>query len=105
MTEWGVVGVIIALLGLFMTVIKPLLTLNTSIVRLTDQMEHVSADLNKLTDENSRNHKHIHERIDKHAKTLTDHAETLTEHERRLNEIDTYHKFKEKQEEHQHEQS
>ena len=85
MTEWGVVGVIIALLGLFMTVIKPLLTLNTSIVRLTDQMEHVSDDLNELTDENSRNHKRIHER--------------------RLNEIDTYHKFKERQEEYQHEQS
>ena len=36
MTEWQVVGVIVVLLGLAATVIKPIVTLNASITRLTE---------------------------------------------------------------------
>ena len=41
MTEWGVVAVIIALVGLIATIVKPMLNLNTSIVQLTTQLQDV----------------------------------------------------------------
>ena len=36
MNEWGVVGVIVTLVGLAVAIIKPIVQLNTNIVRLTD---------------------------------------------------------------------
>lgn len=77
MTEWGVVGVIIALAGLGVTIIKPILTLNTSIVKLTERMEHVTGELNQLTDQNTENHRRIWLRIDEHEELLTDHERRL----------------------------
>ena len=77
MTEWGVVGVIIALVGFGVTVLKPILTLNTSIVKLTERMEHVSHELNQLTDQNTENHKRIWQRIDEHGEMLNDHEQRL----------------------------
>lgn len=77
MTEWGVVGVIIALVGLVMTVVKPLLTLNTSIVKLTARMESVSRGLDELNDRNTENHKRIWDRMDEHRDTLNDHERRI----------------------------
>ena len=81
MTEWGVVGVVIALVGLFVTVVKPLLTLNTSIVRLTERMEHISTELNELTARNTDNHRRIWDRVEGH-------TEKLTEHEKRIDHLE-----------------
>ena len=85
MTEWGVVGVIIALVGLFVTIVKPLLTLNTSMVKLTEEMKHVNKGLNDLNDKNTENHKRIWDRID-------DHGEQLLDHERRIDHLENMEK-------------
>ena len=45
MTEWGVVGVIIALLGLLATVVNPIITLTRSITKLTVVVERLSQDM------------------------------------------------------------
>jgi len=82
LTEWGVVSVIAALIGLFVTVVKPLLTLNASIVRLTERMEHVSTELNELTARNTENHRRIWVRVDEQ-------AERLAEHEKRIDHLET----------------
>ena len=82
MTEWGAVGVITALVGLFVTVVRPLLTLNTSIVRLTERMEHLSAELNGMTARNTDNHRRIWERMDGQ-------AEQLNRHEKRIEHLET----------------
>lgn len=47
--EWTVVTVIIALVGLFMTVGKPVITLNSSITRLQDAINELREDIRVLT--------------------------------------------------------
>ena len=46
--EWTVVSVIIALVGLFMTVGKPIITLNTAITHLQDAIEDLREDIRVL---------------------------------------------------------
>ena len=41
MSEWGVVGVLVALVGLISAVTAPLIKLNSSIVALTNQVENI----------------------------------------------------------------
>lgn len=47
--EWTVVTVIIALGGLFMTVGKPIITLNGSITHLQDAIDDLREDIKVLT--------------------------------------------------------
>lgn len=47
--EWIVVTVIIALVGLFMTVGKPIITLNSSITHLQDAIDELREDIKVLT--------------------------------------------------------
>lgn len=47
--EWTVVLVIIALVGLFMTVGKPVVALNSSITRLQDAIDELREDIKVLT--------------------------------------------------------
>jgi len=77
MNEWNVVTVIIALVGLGAAVMKPMLTLNTSIVKLTARMENVSQGLDDLNDKNTENHKRIWDRMDEHGDQLKDHEKRI----------------------------
>lgn len=47
--EWTVVTVIIALVGLFMTVGKPIISLNGSITHLQDAIDELREDIKVLT--------------------------------------------------------
>lgn len=47
--EWTVVTVIIALVSLFMTVGKPIITLNGSITHLQDAIDELREDIKVLT--------------------------------------------------------
>lgn len=47
--EWTVVTVIIALVGLFMTVGKPIITLNGSITHLQDAIDDLRENIKVLT--------------------------------------------------------
>lgn len=49
MMEWTVVTVIIALVGLFMTVGKPIITLNGSITHLQDAIDDLRENIKVLT--------------------------------------------------------
>lgn len=77
MTEWGVVGVIIALVGLGAAIVKPILSLNSSILRLTLVMEQVQNDLMKISAENDSSHAKIHIRIDAQQNTISDHENRI----------------------------
>lgn len=77
MNEWSVVTVIVALLGLLATVVKPLLTLNTSIVKLTAQMESLCRDMAEFATSNTENHRRIWNRIDDHKDVLDDHGRRI----------------------------
>lgn len=47
--EWQVVTTIVVLVGLIVTIVTPMIKLNTSIVKLTDAVQNLQAfqDLNK----------------------------------------------------------
>lgn len=81
MTEWGVVGVLIALVGFGATIIKPLLSLNTSIVQLTTRIDQMTESLDEISD---RNHK-SHERIWAHNE---EQDSRLDAHELRINNLE-----------------
>lgn len=83
MTEWGVVGVLIAIVGLFFTVGKPVITLNTSITKLTvtvdrlqkdydDLKKQAHSEVNDLAVKNSDSHRRIHDKLDDHEQRITD---------------------------------
>ena len=54
MNEWGVVTVIIALVGLFATVSKPIIKLNKTITELSTDLKQVMTRLDKLEHMKSR---------------------------------------------------
>lgn len=83
MSEWGVVGVLIAIVGLFFTVGKPVITLNTSITKLTVTVEQLQKDyddlkkqaheeVNDLAVKNADSHRRIHDKLDDHEHRIAD---------------------------------
>lgn len=77
MNEWGVVSVIIALIGLIFTVGKPIISLNTSIVKLTQAVERLQTDTDnlranaaKLETGNRESHARLFQRVENHETRL-----------------------------------
>lgn len=59
MSEWSVVAVIVTLVGLFVTIGKPIINLNTSIVKLNENLKEMRTDHNNLKTENTAAHKRL----------------------------------------------
>ena len=77
--EWGVVGVLVTLIGLGAAVIKPMLSLNTAIVKLTEAVNSLKEDIAGIKKEmgefvngNHASHVRIHNRIDECSDKLRD---------------------------------
>ena len=70
MEKWDVVGVIAALIALFVAVITPIIRLNTSITKLNTTMDIFSKKFDKTED------------------TLCEHGEKLADHETRIQIIE-----------------
>lgn len=82
MTEWQVVGVIIALVGLVGAIVAPLIRLNSTITKLTLMVDQLVKDMDEQ-------HRRSH---DAHTK-LWDHQneqdEKLVNHEIRITKLET----------------
>lgn len=94
MNEWGVVLVIISLVGVGSAIITPILKLNTTMVKLTASVDNlnkdivdIKKDMGEFVNGNHNSHVRIHERID-------DCGEMLKKHESRINDLE--HKWEEK---------
>ena len=83
MTEWGVVGVIIALVGLGAAIIKPVLALNTSITRLNLTLEQLQRDVGTMTTKNSKSHERIWDKLEEQGGALEDHERRIDSLEQR----------------------
>ena len=77
--EWGVVGVLVTLIGLGAAVIKPMLSLNTAIVKLTEAVNSLKEDITGIKKEMGEfvngthaSHVRIHSRIDECSDKLRD---------------------------------
>lgn len=80
MNEWTVVSVLIALIGLFLTVGKPILKLNSNIVLLnanvaknTDELKEQKKELSEQKKDAIRSHDELWEKNEKQDEVLQDH--------------------------------
>lgn len=78
MNEWGVVGVIIALAGFGVTVVRPLLALNTSIVKLTARLDQMTDSLSEVSERNTKSHDRLWKKNEEQDATLDDHEHRIT---------------------------
>lgn len=76
--EWTVVTVIIALVGLFATVTKPIMSFNASIVKLTTKFDNLVESNKALDKKNTEIHDGIRSDIDTLKETSTDHESRIT---------------------------
>ena len=83
MTEWGVVGVIIALAGLDATFLAPALKLNASITKLTVTVQQLVRDMEDQRERSHEAHKRLWDKNDEQDKTLNDHETRITTLERK----------------------
>ena len=84
MNEWGVVGVLVTLIGLAVAIIKPIVQLNTNIVKLTDAVDGLKKANGKLEETNAEEHKQLHERINHRKKENEELDDRVTDHENRI---------------------
>lgn len=84
MNEWGVVLVIISLIGLVTAIVTPLLKLNTAITKLNVTL----SNLNDLVYENKNNQttheKESNEKFENHEHRLTEHTVKIKNLEREV---------------------
>lgn len=80
MTEWGVFGVIVALVGFATAIIAPILRLNTNITRLTVTAEHLveemrgqSEEMAEIREKNHKSHERLWDKNEQQDKALENH--------------------------------
>lgn len=73
MTEWGVVGVIIALVGLIASIIKPIISLTKSITELTVVVRELKSDMATQKSSSHETHRRIWEHEGEQDKKISDH--------------------------------
>lgn len=73
MTEWGVVGVLIALAGFIVTVAKPIISLTKSITELTVVVRELKTDMESQKAKADDAHKALWLKETEHEKMLADH--------------------------------
>lgn len=78
MTIWELTGGLGALTALIISIVAPILKLNTSITTLTCAMSDLKENLKLLTDNNTAGHTRLWEHIDKQDNTLADHETRIS---------------------------
>lgn len=78
MTQWDVVLVITALVGLGVAIVTPLIKLNTSITKLSTLLDGLTGDMRELTDKNTKSHQRIWDKLDEHEESVNDHEIRIT---------------------------
>ena len=77
MNEWTVVTVLIAIIGLFFTVGKPVIKLNTSLVTLNARLERMETESEKECTRNEESHKDMQKEIGEHGCAINDHERRI----------------------------
>lgn len=73
MTEWEVVGVLIALAGLIATVVKPVVKLTETVAKLTTAVERLSDDMTEQRKRSMTAHEKLWAHNDEQDARLSDH--------------------------------
>ena len=88
MSEWTVVTVIVALVGLFLTIGKPIITLNSNIVKLNLTVEALDARQKEQGDELNEQAKHAHEAHAKIWEHEHEQDDLLRDHSERIGKLE-----------------
>ena len=88
MSEWTVVTVLAAVVGLFFTVGKPILTLNSNIVKLNVTVEALNKEQAKQGEEICKQAEHAHEAHEAIWKHEAEQDDILRDHEGRLGRLE-----------------
>ena len=78
MTEWGVVGVLVTLLGLAVSIVTPIIRLTRTIAMLTAVMEGLKETVDKNREENRASHQRLWEHNAEQDNTINDHETRIT---------------------------
>ena len=76
--EWQLVTVIIALVGLFFTVAKPIINLTNTISKLDHTCERLDSQFSTFEVNNKESHRRIWEHNDEQDKAINDHEMRIT---------------------------
>lgn len=76
--EWTVVTVLIALIGLFMTVSKPIIKLNKTITKLTMICDNLDRRFEKFEHDNHDGHKRLWEHNTEQDRLIEEHDKRIT---------------------------
>ena len=77
MTEWGVVQVIIALVGLIAVIVGMVVYVVSTLTKVNETNVHLQQEITNERDLNIEAHKKIWDRIDRQEATLADHETKL----------------------------
>lgn len=83
MEQWGVFGVIAALVTFGVAVGTPLMKLNSSITKLNALVEFMQKQLDKFSCDNEKEHNTIWDEVEKHDGAINDHETRITVLERK----------------------
>ncbi|TCL47736.1 hypothetical protein [Allofournierella massiliensis] len=83
MDEWGVVGVLVVVAGLFLSVGAPVIRLNSTITKLSTLVEAVQSRQDRQERDNTDSHRRLWKHNDEQDATLNDHETRITILERK----------------------
>jgi len=72
MTEWGVVGVIVVLVSLFIAIGTPIVRLNSAVTTLVNQIDTLQNCIKDLRQDNKESHAKIWERVNSLASDVSE---------------------------------
>ena len=81
--EWTVVVVLIALVGLIVSVLTPAIKLNTSVTKLSTLVESIDTKISAIEGNNTDAHRRIWSELDGQKETLHQHETRITVLEKR----------------------
>lgn len=88
LNEWGVFGVLAAIVGLFLSVGAPALKLNATITRLQSSLENLQKDIDDVSKKNTESHRRLWIHNEKQDAIINDHDGRI---ERLEGRVDAYH--------------
>lgn len=83
MSEWGVFGVIVALIGFAVSIVTPIIKLNTNITKLTVTLERMVKDVDNQKNSSHEAHKRLWAKNEEQDKRINDHEKRLSLVERK----------------------
>lgn len=76
--EWTIVTVLVTMAGLLISVVTPLLKLNSTIIRLNASVDALAEEMEKHTAKNDKSHDRLWQSIEEQGSQLDDHERRIT---------------------------